>query len=230
MVSLVKRVKFVSLLKCIMNAEILNFPYRNDSEKKSIDAQSHLAFLRPFSPRMGALFELNMRYRKFFYGKLPDWLGYNKRSAKGDRWTSGLGAFFSVLLVFVASGWAIGEQNLVVVTSMGSSAVLLFSAPDSPLSQPWPLVGGHFIAATVGVGCTIFLGTDILSAGMAVGIAVLLMQWTRSIHPPAGATALAAVIGGDAVTSLGWMFVLKPVLLNVILLLVSFYHIFLQNH
>ena len=100
-----------------------------------------------------------------------------------DRWTSALGAFFSVLLVFMASGWAIGQQNLVVVTSMGSSAVLLFSAPDSPLSQPWPLVGGHFIAATVGVGCTIFLGTDILSAGMAVGIAVLLKHCDLSWMP-----------------------------------------------
>ncbi len=162
-----------------------------------------------------------MRYRKFFYRKLPDWLGFHKQSAMGDRWTSALGAFLSVLLVFMASGWAIGQQNLVVVTSMGSSAVLLFSAPDSPLSQPWPLIGGHFIAATVGVGCTIVLGADLLSAGMAVGITVLFMQWTRSMHPPAGATALAAVIGGDAVTSLGWMFVLKPVLLNTFLLLAS---------
>jgi CBS-domain-containing membrane protein len=47
------------------------------------------------------------------------------------------------------------------------------------------------------------------------------MQWTRSTHPPAGATALAAVIGGDAVTALGWSFVLKPVLLNAILLLIA---------
>ena len=104
---------------------------------------------------------------------------------------------------------------------MGSSAILLFSTPHSPLSQPWPLVGGHALAAVVGVACASLLGTSLLSAGLAVGLTVLIMQWTRSTHPPAGATALAAVIGGDAVTALSWLFVLKPVLLNVALLLIA---------
>jgi len=150
-----------------------------------------------------------------------DWLGLGKRTQLPEHWTAALGALLAVLAVFLASGWALGEENLVVATSMGSSAVLLFSTPHSPLSQPWPLVGGHVLAATVGVACASILGTGLLSAGLAVGVAVLVMQWTRSTHPPAGATALAAVIGGDAVTALGWSFVLKPVLLNAILLLIA---------
>ena len=150
-----------------------------------------------------------------------NWLGLGKRTQFPEHWTAALGALLAVLAVFLASGWALGEENLVVATSMGSSAVLLFSTPHSPLSQPWPLVGGHVLAATVGVVCASFLGTVLLSAGLAVGIAVLVMQWARSTHPPAGATALAAVIGGDAVTALGWSFVLKPVLLNAILLLIA---------
>lgn len=150
-----------------------------------------------------------------------NWVGLGQKSAVRERWTAALGAFLAVLAVFAASGWAIGEQNLVVATSMGSSAVLLFSSPHSSLSQPWPLVGGHVLAATVGVSCATFFGTGLLSAGLAVGLAVLLMQWTRSTHPPAGATALAAVIGGDAVIDLGWLFVVKPVLLNALLLLIA---------
>ena len=113
-----------------------------------------------------------------------DWAGLGQKSAVRERWTAALGAFLAVLAVFAASGWAIGEQNLVVATSMGSSAVLLFSSPHSSLSQPWPLVGGHVLAATVGVSCATFFGTGLLSAGLAVGLAVLLMQWTRSTHPP----------------------------------------------
>jgi CBS-domain-containing membrane protein len=116
-----------------------------------------------------------------------DWLGLGKRTQLPEHWTAALGALLAVLAVFLASGWALGEENLVVATSMGSSAVLLFSTPHSPLSQPWPLVGGHVLAATVGVACASFLGTGLLSAGLAVGIAVLVMQWTRSTHPPAGA-------------------------------------------
>ena len=150
-----------------------------------------------------------------------DWVGLGQKSAVRERWTAALGAFLAVLAVFAASGWAIGEQNLIVATSMGSSAVLLFSSPHSSLSQPWPLVGGHVLAAIVGVSCATFFGTGLLSAGLAVGLAVLLMQWTRSTHPPAGATALAAVIGGDAVIDLGWLFVVKPVLLNALLLLIA---------
>ena len=150
-----------------------------------------------------------------------DWLGFGRKAGVRERWTAAFGAFLAVLAVFAASGWAIGEQNLIVVTSMGSSAVLLFSSPHSSLSQPWPLVGGHVLAATVGVSCASILGVGLFSAGLAVGLAVLLMQWTRSTHPPAGATALAAVIGGDAVINLGWLFIVKPVLLNALLLLIS---------
>ena len=150
-----------------------------------------------------------------------DWLGLGRKAAVRERWTAAFGALLAVLAVFAASGWAIGEQNLILVTSMGSSAVLLFSSPHSSLSQPWPLVGGHVLAATIGVSCAAMLGVGLFSAGLAVGLAVLLMQWTRSTHPPAGATALAAVIGGDAVINLGWLFIVKPVLLNALLLLIS---------
>ena len=98
-----------------------------------------------------------------------DWLGLGKRTQVPERWTAALGALLAVLAVFLASGWALGEEDLVVATSMGSSAVLLFSTPHSPLSQPWPLVGGHVLAATVGVACASILGTGLLSAGLAVG-------------------------------------------------------------
>lgn len=37
----------------------------------------------------------------------------------------------------------------------------------------------------------------------------------RCVHPPGGATALIAVIGGDPVHTLGFGYVLTPVLLNV---------------
>lgn len=107
-----------------------------------------------------------------------------------------------------------------LIASMGSSAVLLFAVPHGPLSQPWPLVGGHLISALIGVACARWLGTDLWSAAAAAGLSIGAMHALRCLHPPGGATALTAVIGGPAVTTLGFSFVLLPVLVNALTLLV----------
>ncbi|MGC9457507.1 MAG: HPP family protein [Halothiobacillaceae bacterium] len=107
-----------------------------------------------------------------------------------------------------------------LVASMGASAILLFGAPLAPLAQPWPLLGGHFVSAIIGVACATWLGYDALSAGMAVGLSTGAMLLLRCVHPPGGATALIAVIGGPAVAGLGWSYIWAPVLLNATLLLI----------
>jgi len=58
-----------------------------------------------------------------------------------------------------------------------------------------------------------------LAAAVAVGLAIGAMYYLHCIHPPGGATALVAVLGGDAVHQLGYGFVLSPVLENVITIL-----------
>ena len=58
------------------------------------------------------------------FEQIKDWLGLGKRKQLPEHWTAALGALLAVLVVFLASGWALGEENLVVATSMGSSAVL----------------------------------------------------------------------------------------------------------
>jgi hypothetical protein len=45
------------------------------------------------------------------------------------------------------------------------------------------------------------------------------MYYLRCIHPPGGATALAAVIGGETTRALGYAFVATPILLNVVVML-----------
>ena len=46
------------------------------------------------------------------------------------------------------------------------------------------------------------------------------MYYLRCIHPPGGATALTAVMGGESLHALGYQFVLTPVLLNALVILV----------
>jgi len=45
------------------------------------------------------------------------------------------------------------------------------------------------------------------------------MQITKTLHPPGGATALIAVIGSEKVKSLGFLYVVSPVLTGALILL-----------
>ncbi len=102
---------------------------------------------------------------------------------------------------------------------MGASAVLLFAVPSSPLAQPWSILGGNVVAALVGVTAAAFIPHLYLAAAAAAGIAIALMMTFRCLHPPSGAIALTAVLGGPAIRDLGYGFVLWPVLGNSLLLL-----------
>jgi CBS-domain-containing membrane protein len=131
---------------------------------------------------------------------------------KGVATLGGLVAILAVLLISRTQAGPAG--SLGVVSSMGSSAVLLFALPHGPLSQPWAVIGGHLLSALVGVACLRFVPDPMLAAAVAVGLATGVMYYLRCLHPPGGATALAIVIGGEPVRQLGLGFVLDPVLLN----------------
>jgi CBS-domain-containing membrane protein len=47
------------------------------------------------------------------------------------------------------------------------------------------------------------------------------MQMLHALHPPAGATAVFAVIGGTAITDLGYWFVIVPILAGMVILVLS---------
>ena len=64
-----------------------------------------------------------------------------------------------------------------------------------------------------------FLGTDWIAAALAVSFAIAAMILTDTVHPPGGATALIAVIGGPTVHQLGFWYVLSPVGLGTLILL-----------
>ncbi|WP_028586697.1 HPP family protein [Desulfocurvus vexinensis] len=109
---------------------------------------------------------------------------------------------------------------MLLIGSFGASAVLLYGAPTAPLSQPRNLLGGHVLSALVGVACAAHLGhVPWLAAGLAVSTAIALMHLTGTLHPPGGATALIAVIGGEPVRALGYLYALVPALAGALVLL-----------
>ncbi|MBI3771118.1 MAG: HPP family protein [Gammaproteobacteria bacterium] len=152
------------------------------------------------------------------------WLGMDvipKRSMK-EILIPVLGAFLAQVAVFMVSASVLSGQDVpILVASMGAAGVLLFAAPHSPLVQPYPVFMGHLVSVTVGVTCAQYIPNHMLAGAVAVAGAILLMLLTRSLHPPGGAAAISAVIGGNSIHSLGYWFVLAPVMLNVLILLIS---------
>ena len=138
---------------------------------------------------------------------------------------SWFGAFVGIYLVAHMSQLFIisATDNLFLVGSFGASAVLLYGAPQVEYAQPRNLVGGHILSALVGITVYKLMPDNIeLASALAVSLAVVVMHYTKTIHPPGGATALIAVIGSNQVHALGYMFVLSPVLLGAsVMLLVA---------
>jgi len=137
-----------------------------------------------------------------------------------DYWISPIGAFCGLAISEFISLKFLGSSNPWFIAPMGASAVLLFAVPASPLAQPWSIIGGNLVAATVAVTCALFFGHAGWVAAVAAGLAIGIMMRLRCLHPPSGAVALTAVLGGAGVTNLGYQFVFFPVLLNSILLLI----------
>ena len=105
-----------------------------------------------------------------------------------------------------------------LIAPMGASAILMFAVPASPLAQPWSVVGGHLVAALVGVAAAQWLHPPLVAAAIAVMVAMLAMSALHCLHPPSGAIAIIAVLGGPKILATGYGFVLVPVLLNSLIL------------
>ncbi len=136
-----------------------------------------------------------------------------------EKFVSAMFALSGVLLTALLSSSIGHSAQPLIITSMGASCVLLFAAPHSPMAQPWSFIGGHLISAIVGVTCFKFIPNIYLAGSAAVGLAIFAMHWSRCLHPPGGATALAMVLGSQEVHALGYQYMLMPIGLNVVILM-----------
>jgi len=137
-----------------------------------------------------------------------------------EKLLSALASIIAIFLVMLCSQFFLAPHDLPwIVASMGASAVLLFAVPQGPLSQPWPFVAGHLISGFVGVTVVLFIDDLVIASCLAVSSAIFFMYITGSLHPPGGATALTVVVGGSSIQSLGYMYLLTPVGINLLVML-----------
>lgn len=134
-----------------------------------------------------------------------------------------LGSFVGIgTIAFIQSHFVTPNDALFLIGSFGASSVLVYGLIQSPLAQPRNLVGGHLISALVGVTVAQLLPDIIwITAPLAVSQSIVMMQITKTLHPPGGATALIAVIGSEKIKSLGFWYVLSPVLTGCLILLIT---------
>lgn len=139
---------------------------------------------------------------------------------KEHLWTF-IGAFAGIGLIgsIHASHLQVND-SVFLIGSFGASSVLVYGVINSPLAQPRNLIGGHVVCAIIGVTIQKLMGGPVwLEASLAVSLSIVVMQITKTLHPPGGATALIAIIGSDSIKDLGYMYVLTPILSGVLILL-----------
>ncbi|QPH39003.1 HPP family protein [Pedobacter endophyticus] len=140
--------------------------------------------------------------------------------AKEHLWTC-LGSFVGIAAIGLLNSSAFTSlDNVFLIGSFGASAVLVYGIINSPLAQPRNLIGGHLVCAFVGVTIHKLLPGELwLSSALSVSLSIVLMQITKTLHPPGGATALIANIGSPKIIALGYWYLLSPVLSGVTILL-----------
>ncbi len=161
--------------------------------------------------------QLKRRYRKVKYVFYKETLIDVK-----DHLVTFLGAFFGIGIIgYLNSQHFVLSDNLFLIGSFGATSVLVYGAVNSPLAQPRNLIGGHLVSAFVGVTIHKLIPNEVwLSSALAVSLSIVMMQITKTLHPPGGATAIIANIGSEKIKALGYIYVLSPVLSGVLILFI----------
>jgi CBS-domain-containing membrane protein len=121
---------------------------------------------------------------------------------------AGVGGFLGILTLALVGARL---DLTLLLGSFGASCVLLFGYPEVPFAQPANVVLGHFISAAVGLFFLHVCGPHAWSLGLAVGVAIVAMMATRTVHPPAGSNPVIVFLSHP-----GWGFLLFPVLAGAV--------------
>ncbi len=133
-----------------------------------------------------------------------------------------IGSFIGIGIIAYVQTLHLPVSDVVyLIGSFGASSVLVYGVIESPLAQPRNLIGGHVISAIIGVTVQ-KLAPDLIyiTAPLAVSLSIVLMQISKTLHPPGGATALIAVTGSTELKNIGYWYVISPVIVGCLILLI----------
>ena len=123
-------------------------------------------------------------------------------------------SFIGAFIAIGTTGWLSYISGVPwLMASFGASCVFAFGVPDSPLAQPRSIIGGHVVSTLVGLLILGTLGDSWWAGALAVGLALAVMQQTRTLHAPAGANPLVVLAASAPVS-----FLVTPVLTGAIVI------------
>lgn len=136
---------------------------------------------------------------------------HQPRVRKRDAMAAGLG---SLLAIFAIGGLSMLSDTPLLMAPFGATCVLLFAVPESPLSQPANVIGGHMVATVISLVLVQFLPPTWWALAIGVGLTITTMALLRVTHPPAGADPIVIMLAAP-----GLEFLLTPVLAGSIILI-----------
>jgi CBS-domain-containing membrane protein len=130
----------------------------------------------------------------------------------------------ALIAITVIGGLTLLTSTLEVALLLGTfaaSSLLVFAYPDVPFSQPRNVLLGHLIGSACGLTAAHFLPFW-WGPALAVGLAIMLMKLTRTVHPPACSNPLIVC----ALPHASWTFLIFPTLTGagLIVLVALCYH------
>lgn len=123
----------------------------------------------------------------------------------------GVGAFIGLSLIGLVAQKA---DMMMIIAPFGATAVLLFSAPHSPFSKPFNIFSGYLISTVLGILVLVYTNGGWFSIGMGLGITMMLMHWSKTVHPPAGANFLIVTQGHLT------FYLLEPLFIGLVTLMI----------
>jgi len=107
------------------------------------------------------------------------------------------------------------EYGVFLITSFGSSMILLYGYPENTFSKPKNIFFGHLITSVVGILFLYFLPLPIyILIPLAVGFAAGLMILLNVVHPPAGANPIIVIMG-----SVSLDYLINPIITGSLIIL-----------
>jgi CBS-domain-containing membrane protein len=112
--------------------------------------------------------------------------------------------------------WLIDAEHGLALTSLGSTAILLFCFPSHEGSRPVAVLAAHLLGAAIGIGLMQLFGSNVWTMGAGVALIAVAMKALNIMHPPAGANPLIVLNLKSS-----WLFMAYPLLPALLILLVG---------
>ena len=139
--------------------------------------------------------------------------GVARKETRIDYLDSLVSATGVLLAVSIICFLAVSLGYSMAMGPLGASCVLIFAAHNGPLSQPRQVIGGHILSTTIGLVIWSIFGKSLSIIVITLVIVLIVMSLTKTIHPPAAASALVAIN-----FETGWGY-LMPIIIGTFLII-----------